>query len=109
MVNDSGESREAVGRLLSAAEAVWARHREAGPGRTDAALYDAVTAAADELQPGSLPAEAAAAVETLRDLSHRCCCRPEGLCFIAGESGLIPRKDLHALFEQSLAVLRRFA
>ena len=88
---------------------VWLRYRDAGPNRVEPELFGDVGHAANEIRdvlqrlPETESAAAlTAAAETLRD----CCCRrPEGLCFITGEAGLIPRQDLHDRFEAALKTL----
>lgn len=71
-----------------------------------AELYDAVEAAHAALHLTGEEAKLAEAAEALRELCHRCCRRSEGLCFITGEAGLIPRRDLHDRFEKALQALR---
>lgn len=46
------------------------------------------------------------AVAEVYDLAQRCACRVEGLCFVTGEAGLIPRRDKEAAFVEYLAWLR---
>jgi|GEM_PF-2038651 hypothetical protein len=96
------------------AERVWTSYRDVGPGRVDAALFDGGEAAAarvleslgDEDISATLTAERLrAAVEKACDLATRCATRPEGLCFITGEAGLVPRRDWHTAMDESLAVI----
>jgi hypothetical protein len=44
-------------------------------------------------------------VERCRDLSMRCKESPAGLCFVTGEAGLIPRRDLEDQLQQDLEFL----
>ena len=61
---------------------------------------------AAEVDPGALPPTLEEAVGVLALLGARCARRNEGLCFVTGEAGLIPRKDQHAAYEQALAIVR---
>ena len=45
---------------------------------------------------------------TLRDLAHRCTHRAEGLCFVTGEAGLIPRRDLMNAYADGINFLREW-
>jgi hypothetical protein len=96
------------------ATCVWAEYQDVGPGRVDAALFDDGKAAAarvlellgdDNISATMTAAELRAAVEKVCDLATRCATRPEGLCFITGEAGLVPRRDWHAAMEESLTVI----
>ncbi len=42
-------------------------------------------------------------------LCERCITRTEGLCFVSGEAGLVPRQDLHEQFVGSLEDLKKFS
>jgi hypothetical protein len=98
---------------------VWEACQSCGPGNVDSALFDSVNEISQALnvsfENDTLirnlgnhiniePDEWRAKTERLRDLCYRCVCAPQGLCFITGEAGLIPRKDQHAVFEQSLGI-----
>lgn len=102
----SSSEVDALRSLLNAAQAVWYTYRESGPGRVDASLYEDVESAVARVKQVGDSRIDDGLIETLRDLCHRCCLRSEGLCFITGEAGLIPRKDLHERFERSLEELR---
>ena len=102
---------DAVKLFHAQASAVWQAYQANGPGRVERELFDPVDAAAikvEELLKG-LSADRfeslRAALKTARDLAQRCACRSDGLCFITGEAGLIPRRDLHEAFEKSLHLL----
>lgn len=105
------ESRKARVRVLrefiERTASIWARYQNYGPGGVDAGMYDGIAelAAGVQRQLDDDSAEIRDAVETVRDLSHRCACRSNGLCFITGEAGLIPRKDLHTAMDNGLAIL----
>jgi hypothetical protein len=108
--------------LAIEAEYVWTAYRESGPGSLDSSLLEpveiayrkveahltrSVTAAESADMPSRRP-QIAEAVATVYDLACRCVQRPEGLCFVSGEAGLIPRQDLHSKFEQSLRLIRDY-
>jgi hypothetical protein len=101
--------RERLQSLLTRLERIWRVYREAGPGNVDADLFEDVHALAESVLPEL--AEAAAgddlleAIQTAVDLGRRCAERPEGLCFITGEAGLVPRRDLHQKFDSALATM----
>lgn len=99
---------DALRSLLNAAQAVWDAYRESGPGRIDASLFEDVESAIGRVKQVGESRVDDGLIETLRDLCHRCCLRSEGLCFITGEAGLIPRQDLHERFGRSLEELRTF-
>lgn len=98
--------------------AVWDRYQDVGPGRVESALYERVESLRDQLIEGLSGCEGlasaadlnretlAVAVTTVADLANRCACRSEGLCFITGEAGLIPRRDLHDRYATALAELQ---
>lgn len=100
------------------AAAVWEKYLDVGPGRVEAGLFEGGETVAEDilelLAGGKRPGESATpvdaeelreAVETVCDLAHRCATRPEGLCFITGEAGLVPRRDWHAAMEKGLGTL----
>ena len=118
--------RDCLRTFLQHADAVWQAYQAEGPGKVAVELFEpAETAAAalDEfLTQGDVieataalrsdiavdPASLRQAIQTVRDLTGRCALRSEGLCFITGEAGLIPRRDLHAALESSLEMLRSY-
>jgi hypothetical protein len=121
------ELAQSINRLCESAESLWKDYQIQGPGRIDAVSFDHVQAAAEELETAlgrtTLPErladivnEPAAWIRELQDcvsllceLSRRCACTPQGLSFITGEAGLLPRRDQHEAFEQTLIRLRREA
>jgi len=120
-----GDLAAAVAHFIEAADAVWTAYQANGPGKVERSLFDPVEVAQREvsalLDDSDLPALAKQIapddvddwVESLKqsidqagDLAERCARRPEGLCFITGEAGLVPRRDMHAAFEQAMEALR---
>lgn len=109
--------RQALSQFLEGVSAVWDAYQEHGPGQVDESLFDAVPDAAAAVETylartaasdGSASAEALiAAVHTLVSLSRQCATSPQGLCFITGEAGLIPRRDQHEAFERALQLVAR--
>ena len=105
-----------LARFTDLTAAIWQAYQSAGPGRVDPQLFDGVDTPyhtlMEMLQQDELltnlaslniePAELQSALKTARELAHRCACTPAGLCFVTGEAGLIPRKDLQKQFALSL-------
>lgn len=102
-------------QFLDLASAVWASYLRVGPGRVDGRLFEGIEELADSLigflgEAGADKADetitVAEHVQQVRELCKRCVHHAEGLCFITGEAGLIPRRDLHEAMESSLTSLR---
>jgi hypothetical protein len=98
----------------SLVDRVWAEYKDVGPGRVDAVLFDGGEAAAarvlellgdEQVSPTLTTDELRVAVEKVCDLATRCATRSEGLCFITGEAGLVPRRDWHTAMDEALAVI----
>ena len=100
------EIQQTAARFLDAASRVWTRYQEVGPGAVREDLFADVDELAKVVSAAVGDADLVEVVAALRGLCERCCCRSEGLCFITGEAGLVPRRDLHEQFEQSLQRLR---
>jgi len=100
---------------------IWKQYQQHGPGRVRSDLFDPVDstanrlkpllhqlAAVDSLQTGGVDlVEIGATIRLTTELARRCACTPQGLCFISGEAGLIPRKDQHDVIESALQRLSR--
>lgn len=87
-----------------AATRLWAAYLEVGPSRVAPELLDTLVSAYTSLtESRCLSPELALNAERLVELSRWAVLRTEGLCFVTGEAGLVPRRDLHAEFEQLLA------
>ena len=113
-----------IRRFCEAAESLWTLYQVQGPGRVDAACFEPLQKAADQLdaaiekttspawlaqltrEPAAWMRELQDRVSRLCELSRRCACTPQGLSFVTGEAGLLPRKDQHEAFEQSLLILQ---
>lgn len=109
--------------FVECASDLWQEYHDRGPGKLDPLRFASVETAADALQTlfekaalaspettGSDPRDINALrddITQVRRLAQKCACTPQGLSFITGEAGLIPRRDQHAAFEDSLARLRQ--
>lgn len=108
------------------AEALWQDYKSLGPGKLDRCSWDGVAAAASEIESTigdpdvarwlkqldrgtALCDELQAEVKQLSRLARACACTPQGLSFITGEAGLIPRRDQHQAVESGLLKLRDMA
>ncbi len=100
-----------IGEFVAAVRVLWTDYRRQGPDRVDASRWRAVE---DAWQPlgdltHDLPREILAAGARLQELCRQAAMRPEGLCFVTGEAGLVPRRDLHREFDQLLETISRYA
>ena len=100
-------------QLLEQLDGIWRDYQERGPGRVDRALFEDVeptaaslTLALSELATAADNGELIDAINTGVELARRCVHRAEGLCFVTGEAGLVPRRDLYEKFEGALAAIR---
>ena len=99
--------------FLNTASALWSKYLEVGPGQLDPADGELLEEALRRIREANLDnaiprddwrTEFDAAVTTLEPLLLRCVTRPEGLCFVTGEAGLIPNRQQH---EQCSGALQR--
>lgn len=105
-------------QFLDQAKDIWDQYRLSGPGTLDRQLFATLdslnrqldelnSAASEELQSKLDGIEQINELRSqLLGLAQRCVMRSEGLCFISGEAGLLPRRDLHEKYEGALAELR---
>ena len=105
-----------VSSLVGAVRALRSEYDEHGPGRVDESFYQKVDAAfqflAEVIRNKNAELEdreVLAAAQTCKDLCYRCVTDPAGLCFVTGEAGLVPRKDLLDAFTNALQFLEEFA
>lgn len=95
---------EPLAAFEKAARHLWNAYLESGPGELDVVYWNELKARhANLLSP--IPSSHAIAVQHIMDLAERCAERPEGLCFVTGEAGLLPRQADHQRFEDALAQL----
>ena len=97
-------------KFFEAANAVWRQYLECGPGQLTAEglapfLQARGLAEAEIVEDPELIDK----VHELEKLLRRCVERPEGLCFVTGEAGLIPRQDLHQQCESLLAFFQQLS
>ena len=102
------ESSRSLAEFEAAVSCIWEAYQQQGPGKLAPEELEPVEQAFAELEFESLPEGLVACVQQLHTLAQRSVLRPEGLSFVTGEAGLLPRKDLHAAFDESLAWLRGF-
>lgn len=91
--------------LYAAAFEFWQDYLKQGPGQLtpeDLANFESLR---DAWEAGHPDETLMSACSELAELFHRCVHRSEGLSFVTGEAGLIPRMDLHARCEHLLRVL----
>lgn len=106
--------------LCESADLLWSEYIQVGPGKMSPSAGDRFTADAaavensvasssstvpDEVWVGDLRA----VIQEVRDLLRRCVEQAEGLSFVTGEAGLIPRRDLHEKCETGIRRLRELA
>ena len=80
---------------------VWERYDTCGPGHVDSGLFAPIEPLAQQLGrlldsplPGDVDRAApGAAINQATDLARRCTTLSQGLCFVSGEAGLVPRSD----------------
>ena len=105
--------RSQLTQFVAAAEQLWSQYLQVGPGQLTPDAWHPIKDATDELNhllsPDSNPnANLLASVEELQKLLHRCVHQSEGLSFVTGEAGLIPRRDLHERCELLLVQLSQY-
>ena len=88
---------------------LWQQYLLSGPGSLNPESFQPIDVAAGKLHEllaevggGIDRAAALRAISRIQDLAERCACRLEGLCFVTGEAGLIPRQQDHQAYESSL-------
>lgn len=103
-----------LGAYADGIDQVWVEYQARGPGEVDPALFDPIEQLAcslDALRDCPLPADmdrgvVTAAIRQATDLAGRCAKLPQGLCFVSGEAGLVPRRDQIDAFATARAVVR---
>lgn len=112
----SDEVRAAWRELACILESIWSAYQQNGPGTLEPAWghrLDAVNQRINSLSPSDANSQGDSSArnrlrERLSNLAQRCVRDSEGLSFITGEAGLIPRKDLHDEFRVGLLELAKF-
>ena len=96
-----------VQRFLSQVESIWSMYLEHGPGSVDRSHFEALQATSRVMCASIQPhGDLTESVSQLEGLCKQIACTPQGLSFISGEAGLVPRRDLHDRFVRNLDVLR---
>lgn len=94
---------------FEAASSLWQRYLEAGPGKllpsNHQALVELWNRLPTDIRSGG-ETQLAESLRTVHRLAARCVQRPEGLCFVTGEQGLIPRRELYLQFATALDQIR---
>lgn len=111
-------------KFNTAVREIWDLYQASGPGQVDSQLYPPVADSTERLlallaDPVDIQASAQdvlvdderqqllTAVTTASRLAKRCAYDAAGLCFVTGEAGLIPRRDLIDEFLRSLQIIER--
>ena len=120
-MTDSSVSLDALATCLKDwldhVSVIWNRYQQDGPGRLSAAMISPVDSAAEDIEqlicqldrPDVQGLDVSGLRTSIREttkLARRCACTSQGLCFISGEAGLIPRRDQHVAFEKGLELTR---
>ena len=107
--------------LIDAADAIWSQYNAEGPGSVQESRFfrfsEASCAVAEMLSQDEVlkniragwAEEYHAIITELDELLRRCVFRSEGLNFVTGEAGLVPRQDLIHRCEANLSSLRNLA
>ncbi len=114
------ELADLVLALASHFDLIWDQYALRGPGAVDPSLIGPVDElggrlealmlqAADGLPREVTPSSLEAAVRQATDLARRCATWPQGLCFVSGEAGLVPRRDQIDAFAAARASLHDVA
>jgi len=96
-----------IALLYDAARELWEDYLKQGPGKLSNEAMEPFWA-----RKAALPTDASDVFFVLADLEpllRRCVERSEGLCFVSGEAGLIPRRDLHTQCDELLDQLKRLS
>ncbi len=101
------ENPEELQEFIDRIDAIWQQYQVRGPGNLDKELWKGVTELQEVLLQSQTEPEFEQAVNQLASLAERCVLRPEGLNFVTGESGLLPRKEWHGAMKQGLNLLRQ--
>jgi hypothetical protein len=102
--------------FLECASKLWSDYLSRGPGKLEIGELEPLDKASERcwvalqalrqqhISPRELK-ELTTAIKTVQELLHQAVERSEGLCFVTGEAGLIPRKDLHERLDKALALI----
>ena len=101
-------------QLSNEAESLWNKYLELGPGKLPKDGFEPIGSLLGELrrrlsgldEPRKGWSEDFESASNDLHLLRRCVERAEGLSFVTGEAGLIPRRDLHERCEAAIHSLR---
>jgi len=114
MTRATGEFATLLGDFSDRIDHLWEQYDACGPGQVDSSLLEPIERLAGQLTAlldGPLPVHIdrmalAPAISQATDLARRCATLPQGLCFVSGEAGLVPRLDQINAFAAARAVVR---
>lgn len=112
-----------INDLHSRAAQLWQLYLDRGPGQLSTddlapflSAVEQVRALVDSPQPNTelkkdteWTSKLEDALTRIEPLLRRCVERSEGLCFVTGEAGLIPRKDLHNECDEAILQIKKLA
>lgn len=105
---DVAIKNDALSNYVFELRSLWLEYQERGPGNVSGARWDAVQQAKVTLVSTHLPSKLEDVIARSHDLARKCAEDPQGLSFVTGEGGLVPRKDLHDAFASVLGELDWF-
>ncbi len=117
MAASAGDLTAVLNAFARQVDLVWEQYQALGPGGMAAAVIEPIDRLASELETlldGPVPdgldrAELVAAIRQATELSRRCVLLPQGLCFVSGEAGLVPRRDQIDAYAAARAVVHQAA
>ena len=98
-----------LSRFVDLADHLWNQYLDTGPGGMANIDFLELKLAHEAVAKTVQSEELTEALEVILQLSRRCVNDPQGLCFLSGEAGLVPRPDLYRKFEQALDLVRQDA
>jgi|GEM_PF-4374362 hypothetical protein len=119
MTSTDSDFQTAVQTLYQSLLDIWTRYLDAGVGSVDEQLYQPFSAAAaevtlalassDEFDDSIVSlAQFQVHFQAAEKLARMCANTPQGLSFVTGEAGLIPRLDLHQQMQAAIDLFSRF-
>ena len=96
----------ALAEFLTIADQLYRDYRIRGPGTLDRQRLESLVAAHRLFDDVTISDELRLAIDDIVGLAEKCVLDPQGLCFLSGEAGLVPRQDLHTKFENALDTIR---
>ena len=103
--------RSALNGFLSTVAKIREIHDRDGPGNVPVDLFPKAESLLDESRRHldvELSPDLDESLHMLLKLGYRCTYHSQGLHFISGEAGLVPRQDLNREFDRSLKIVRDY-